>query len=199
MSTNWQDEIHKRMEKERLARKILGVNEKADAVAIKKAFWLLAMQYHPDKCPRDEEARKRFANIVNAYEFLVKGKEDGWSPGAGVAERSKRRRVGRFHNAVMIINIATSVPYVKKNPPDFTKGSFSSKGDHQNINQVESSIRTSSQMTSNDQFVSVCAVMPFRAISSDAALGVLHSRNAARLHSLCIRRASCDSTTRYWP
>ena len=38
MSTNWQDEIHKRMEKERLARKILGVNEKADAVAIKKAF-----------------------------------------------------------------------------------------------------------------------------------------------------------------
>ena len=91
MSTNWQDEIHKRMEKERLARKILGVNEKADAVAIKKAFWLLAMQYHPDKCPRDEEARKRFANIVNAYEFLVKGKEDGWSPGAGTEPSSGTR------------------------------------------------------------------------------------------------------------
>ena len=80
MSTHWQDEIQKRMEKERLAHKILGVDEHADVIAIKKAFWLLAMQYHPDKCPRDEEARKRFANIVNAYEFLVKGKEDGWIP-----------------------------------------------------------------------------------------------------------------------
>ena len=94
MSTHWQDEIQKRMEKERLARKILGVDEHADAIAIKKSFWLLAMQYHPDKSPRDEEARKRFANIVNAYEFLVKGKEDGWSPES--ADAPHEEHIGEY-------------------------------------------------------------------------------------------------------
>lgn len=80
MGTNWQRDIRQHTEKECLARKILGVAGEADALVIKKAFWLLAMQYHPDKCPRDEEARRRFSNIVNAYEFLVKGRGEGRLP-----------------------------------------------------------------------------------------------------------------------
>jgi DnaJ-class molecular chaperone len=80
MRTQWQEEIRKQQDKERLARRILGVSEDADAMAIKKAFWLLAMRYHPDRHPRDRESRKTFQNIVNAYEFLTKGKARGWDP-----------------------------------------------------------------------------------------------------------------------
>ncbi len=80
MDEQWQNETQRRLEKERLARKILGVDESADILAIKKAFWLLAMKHHPDKRPGDAEAQKRFANMVSAYEFLTKGESKGWDP-----------------------------------------------------------------------------------------------------------------------
>jgi DnaJ-class molecular chaperone len=94
MNEQWQNEIQRRLAKERLARRILGVDENADTIAIKKAFWLLAMQYHPDKCPHDEETRKRFANMVNAYEFLAKGESKGWNP---VEEDApEEARIGKY-------------------------------------------------------------------------------------------------------
>ena len=62
---------------EKLARKILGVNDSAHLTDLKKAFWLLAMKYHPDKNPGDKETLRQFQNIKNAYDFLVNGKADG--------------------------------------------------------------------------------------------------------------------------
>ncbi len=71
-----------------LARKILGVDKNAGKEEIKKAYWKLAMKYHPDRFVNDGgagvENRIRFENIQAAYDFLVKGKmwkpvREGWS------------------------------------------------------------------------------------------------------------------------
>lgn len=51
--------------------KILGVTRDADDKALKKAYRKLAMKYHPDKNPGDEErAQKKFTAVANAYEVL---------------------------------------------------------------------------------------------------------------------------------
>lgn len=48
----------------------LGVSRDADAAELKKAYRKLAMQYHPDRNPDDEEAEKRFKEVNEAYEVL---------------------------------------------------------------------------------------------------------------------------------
>lgn len=50
--------------------KILGVAKNSSKQQIKKAYRALAMQYHPDKNPGDEEANKKFQDIAAAYEVL---------------------------------------------------------------------------------------------------------------------------------
>lgn len=72
---DFQERIARHLKEERLARKILGVAENADAMEIKKAFWRLAMRYHPDKNPGNDKALRRFVEALNAYEFL-NGKVD---------------------------------------------------------------------------------------------------------------------------
>ena len=49
---------------------ILGVNEKADADELKKAYRKLAKQYHPDTHPDDPKAVERFKEISEAYRVL---------------------------------------------------------------------------------------------------------------------------------
>lgn len=49
---------------------LLGVERSADAAAIKSAFRKLAMKYHPDRNPGDEEAERKFKEIGEAYEVL---------------------------------------------------------------------------------------------------------------------------------
>lgn len=49
---------------------ILGVDKKANADEIKKAYRKLAKKYHPDLHPDDKEASKKFAKINEAYEVL---------------------------------------------------------------------------------------------------------------------------------
>ncbi len=49
---------------------ILGVNKKASAEEIKKAFRKLALKYHPDRNPGDKKAEARFKEISEAYEVL---------------------------------------------------------------------------------------------------------------------------------
>ena len=49
---------------------VLGVDNSADATAIKKAYRKLAMKYHPDKNPGDKEAEEKFKEINEAYEVL---------------------------------------------------------------------------------------------------------------------------------
>lgn len=50
--------------------KILGVSRDAATSQIKKAYRKLAVKYHPDKNPDDEDAVHKFHDINEAYEVL---------------------------------------------------------------------------------------------------------------------------------
>ncbi len=50
--------------------KVLGVDKKASADDIKKAYRKLARKYHPDVNPNDEEAHRKFQEINEANEVL---------------------------------------------------------------------------------------------------------------------------------
>lgn len=56
------------------ARAILGVEICAGRLEIKKAYWMLAMKYHPDKNPADKSLEGKFAAISQAYEILTSNK-----------------------------------------------------------------------------------------------------------------------------
>jgi len=94
MDTHWQDGLLQHDAKEHLARKVLGVTKNADELVIKKAFWLLAIKYHPDK-NLEEDAERQFTNIVNAYEFLIKGDSKGWNP-KKVDCQKENEGIGKF-------------------------------------------------------------------------------------------------------
>lgn len=49
---------------------LLGVARDADTDKIKKAYRKLAMKYHPDRNPGDEEAERKFKEVNEAYEVL---------------------------------------------------------------------------------------------------------------------------------
>lgn len=50
--------------------KVLGIDKKASAADIKKAYRKLAMKYHPDKNPDDKLAEEKFKELNEAYEVL---------------------------------------------------------------------------------------------------------------------------------
>lgn len=50
--------------------KILGVERKASADEIRKAYRKLALKYHPDRNPGDKTAEENFKNINEAYQVL---------------------------------------------------------------------------------------------------------------------------------
>lgn len=49
---------------------ILGVDKKATADEIKKAYRKMAIKYHPDKNPGDKEAEEKFKEAAEAYDVL---------------------------------------------------------------------------------------------------------------------------------
>src|SRR3954451_10118569 len=49
---------------------VLGVDRKASADEIKKAYRKLARKYHPDRNPDDESAEERFKDIQAAYDIV---------------------------------------------------------------------------------------------------------------------------------
>lgn len=61
---------------------ILGVERTAEASTIKKAYRRLALKYHPDKNPGDNEAEERFKEAAEAYAIL--------------SDAEKRARYDRF-------------------------------------------------------------------------------------------------------
>lgn len=50
--------------------KILGIDKKASASEIKKAYRKLALKYHPDKNKGDKTMEKKFTKISEAYAVL---------------------------------------------------------------------------------------------------------------------------------
>ncbi|HEX7114925.1 MAG TPA: molecular chaperone DnaJ [Steroidobacter sp.] len=51
--------------------KVLGVARTATEAEIKKAYRRLAMKYHPDRNPNDQEAEEKFKEAKEAYEVLT--------------------------------------------------------------------------------------------------------------------------------
>jgi len=49
---------------------ILGLDRSASAEEIKKAYRQLALKYHPDRNPGDQEAEENFKETAEAYEVL---------------------------------------------------------------------------------------------------------------------------------
>ena len=64
---------------------VLGVKRDAAPDEIKKAYRQLALKYHPDKNPGDDEAEKRFKEAAEAYEVL--------------SDQAKRQRYDRYGHA----------------------------------------------------------------------------------------------------
>src|SRR5271156_3002187 len=62
--------------------KTLGVEKKASAEEIKKAYRKLARQYHPDRNPGDKQAEARFKEVQDAFEIL--------------GDKNKREQFDRF-------------------------------------------------------------------------------------------------------
>ena len=50
---------------------VLGAAKDASAQDLKKAYRRLAMKYHPDRNPDDEEALAKFKEAKEAYEVLA--------------------------------------------------------------------------------------------------------------------------------
>ena len=64
--------------------KTLGVDKKASAEEIKKAYRKLARQYHPDRNPDDKQAEARFKEISHAYDVLSDPEKRGqYDSGSG--------------------------------------------------------------------------------------------------------------------
>jgi molecular chaperone DnaJ len=64
---------------------ILGVSKSASSGEIKKAYRKLAIKYHPDRNPDDQEAEERFKEAAEAYDVL--------------SDDQKRQRYDRFGHA----------------------------------------------------------------------------------------------------
>jgi len=56
---------------------VLQISKSATDDQIKRAYRKLALKFHPDKNPGNEEATKKFAEINNAYEVLVDKEKRG--------------------------------------------------------------------------------------------------------------------------
>ena len=75
--------------------KVLGVERKASADDIRKAYRKLAMQHHPDKNPGDKKAEDKFKEINEAYQVLSDEKKRARYDQLGSAYSDFRTSGGR--------------------------------------------------------------------------------------------------------
>ncbi len=75
--------------------KILGVERKASADDIRKAYRKLAMQFHPDKNPGDKKSEDKFKEINEAYQVLSDETKRARYDQLGSAYSDFRTRGGR--------------------------------------------------------------------------------------------------------
>ena len=77
---------------------VLGVSRSATAVEIKKAYKKLALQYHPDRNPGDDEAVERFKEAAAAYEVLSDEQKRARYDRYGHEGVSGAGRAGNYHD-----------------------------------------------------------------------------------------------------
>ncbi len=70
--------------------KTLGVDKKAPAADIKKAYRKLARDFHPDKNPDNKAAETRFKEVSEAYDVLSDDAKRGRVRRGPVAVRRRR-------------------------------------------------------------------------------------------------------------
>ena len=61
--------------------KVLDLDTNATLQQIKGRFRELVLKYHPDKCKNKKTAEKKFKKIVEAYEMIIRYREDDPEPG----------------------------------------------------------------------------------------------------------------------
>src|SRR5258705_12663716 len=80
---------------------ILEIDPSAGIQEIKKAYRRLALQYHPDKKPRDPHAASQFAAIKEAYEVLTHpGREEQY-----LQQRWYAQSIGRKKASVTVTEV----------------------------------------------------------------------------------------------
>jgi curved DNA-binding protein len=106
--------------------KILGVERKASADDIRKAYRKLAMQHHPDRNPGDKKSEERFKEINEAYQVLSDSQKRAHYDQLGSAYsnwRSSGGRPGDFNWGDWFSEGGTRVEY--NNMDDVMGGTFS--------------------------------------------------------------------------
>jgi molecular chaperone DnaJ len=76
--------------------KVLGVDKKADADTIKKAYRKLARKYHPDVNPGDKAAEEKFKDLSMAYDILSDAEKRAQYDNMGSEEFCKRGAGGNY-------------------------------------------------------------------------------------------------------
>ena len=98
---------------------ILGVSKDADVNKIRKAYYKLARENHPDKFPEEEKenATKNFQIIGEAYEFVTNPKNNSYNFNQNPKSAPpppKRPKIEVFGKVVSITNNETFKIYVEK-------------------------------------------------------------------------------------
>ena len=81
----------------------MGVERKADAKEIKKAYRSLAKEYHPDKNPDNPESEEKFKEVASAYEVLSDEKKRKQYDQFGAADRTNTHQYSQGINIEDII------------------------------------------------------------------------------------------------
>ncbi len=86
------------MDRKRDYYEVLGVSRSADVETIKRAYKKLALKYHPDRNPDDEEAVVRFKEAAEAYEVLSDPEKRALYDRYGHAGLQGAGRAPQFHD-----------------------------------------------------------------------------------------------------